>query len=127
MHFHLCSQCRVVITVDEGRTCPHHNDHEAGLCEECAQAQPGFMSAEASVLVFEGDDPDTCVAMVRQFFCENQLARTVKVALSTPDLKPFGVRVWRIVDGNIEVISRIIAGFIMTQPHRSVTISATAD
>jgi hypothetical protein len=42
MHFHLCSQCKVVITVDEGRTCRHSNDHEEGLCDECSQAQPGW-------------------------------------------------------------------------------------
>jgi hypothetical protein len=41
-HFQFCSQCSVVITVDEGRTCSHRNDHEEGLCEECAQAQPGW-------------------------------------------------------------------------------------
>ena len=41
MHLHLCSQCRAVITVDEGRTCPGKSDHEEGLCEACAQAQPG--------------------------------------------------------------------------------------
>jgi hypothetical protein len=41
MHLHLYTQCRAVITVDEGRTCPHNSDHEEGLCEACAQAQPG--------------------------------------------------------------------------------------
>ena len=41
VHLHLCSQCRAVITVDEGRTCPSNSDHEEGLCEACAQAQPG--------------------------------------------------------------------------------------
>jgi hypothetical protein len=41
MHLHLCHQCRAVITVDEGRTCPSKSDHEEGLCEACAQAQPG--------------------------------------------------------------------------------------
>ena len=42
MHFHFCSECTVVITIDEGRICPQSNDHEEGLCEECAQAQPGW-------------------------------------------------------------------------------------
>ena len=41
MHMHLCAQCRAIITVDEGRTCPRNSDHEEGLCEACAQAQPG--------------------------------------------------------------------------------------
>jgi len=85
------------------------------------------MAAKASVLVFEADDLDSCVAMVRQFFGENKSVNTVRVALSTPDLKPLGARVWSVVNGNIEGVSRIIAGFIMTQPHGSVTISARAD
>jgi hypothetical protein len=85
------------------------------------------MAADASVLVFEAGDLDSCLAVVRQFFGENKSANIVRVALSTRDLKPLGARVWRLVDGNIEVISRIIAGFIMTQPHGSVTISARAD
>lgn len=41
MHLHLCSQCRAVITVDEGYKCPNHSDHEEGLCDACALAQPG--------------------------------------------------------------------------------------
>jgi hypothetical protein len=42
MHLHLCSECRAVITVDEGRKCPPRNgDHEHGLCDACAQAQRG--------------------------------------------------------------------------------------
>jgi hypothetical protein len=85
------------------------------------------MASNASVLVFEAGDLDSCVAVVRQFFGENKSANTVRVALSTRDLKPLGARVWRLVDGNMEVISRLIAGFIMTQPHGSVTISARAD
>jgi len=85
------------------------------------------MAAEASVLTFKVGDLDSCVVVVRQFFCENKSANTVRVALSTRDQKPLGARVWRLVDGNIEVVSRIIAGFIMTQPHGSVTISARAD
>jgi hypothetical protein len=85
------------------------------------------MSPETSMWVFKADDPDTCVAMVRQFFCENQSASTVNVALSTRDLKPLGTRVWRVIDRNVEIVSRIIAGFIMTQPHGSVTISARGD
>ena len=40
MHLHLCAQCGAVITIDEGRTCPHKSDHQEGLCEPCAQAQP---------------------------------------------------------------------------------------
>jgi hypothetical protein len=85
------------------------------------------MAAKASVLVFEAGDLDSCVIMVRQFFHENKSANTVRVALSTRDLKPLGARVWSVVDRNIEGVSRIIAGFIMTQPHGSVTISARAD
>lgn len=42
MHLHLCSQCRAIITVDEGRTCPSNNDPDEGLCEACALAQPRF-------------------------------------------------------------------------------------
>ena len=85
------------------------------------------MAAEASVLIFEAEDLDSCVAMVRQFFRENKSANTVRVALSTPDLKPLGTRVWSVVNGNIEGASRVIAGFIMTQPHGSVMLSARAD
>ncbi len=88
------------------------------------------MSAEASVLVFEAVDADTYVTTVRQFLCENGSANTVKLALSHRDLKPMGTLEWRLAQPiieNIEVMSRIIAGFIMTQPHGSVTISARAD
>src|SRR5215472_6070387 len=41
MHSHLCSLCRAAITVDEGRKCPNRDDHDDGLCEACALAQPG--------------------------------------------------------------------------------------
>jgi hypothetical protein len=41
MHLHLCSQCSAVITIDEGARCPRNTDHEEGLCEACALAQPG--------------------------------------------------------------------------------------
>jgi hypothetical protein len=43
---------------------------------------------EASVLVFKAVDLDSCTTMVRQFFHENKSANTVKIALSTHDLKP---------------------------------------
>jgi hypothetical protein len=85
------------------------------------------MAAEASVLISETGDLESCVAVVQQFFRENKSANTIKVALCTRDRKPLGARVWRIVDGNVEVISRIIAGFIMTQPDGSATICARAD
>jgi hypothetical protein len=85
------------------------------------------MSAEASVLVFEAGDLDSCIVTVREFFRQNSSANAIKVALSTPDLKPLGGREWRLVDRNFEIISRLIASFIMTQPHGSVTISARAD
>jgi hypothetical protein len=42
MHLHLCSECRAVITVDEGRKCPRNSDHEQGLCDACAHAQRGW-------------------------------------------------------------------------------------
>jgi hypothetical protein len=41
MHSHRCSECNAVITLDQGPTCPRKSDHEQGLCEACAQAQPG--------------------------------------------------------------------------------------
>jgi hypothetical protein len=85
------------------------------------------MAAKASVLVFEASDLESCTAMVRQFFRDNRSANTIRVALSTRDLILLGARVWRLVDGNIDAISPIIAGFIMTQPHGSVSISARTD
>jgi hypothetical protein len=33
-------------------------------------------------------------------------------------------RIWRVADGNLEAATRIIVGFIMTQPGGSITISA---
>jgi hypothetical protein len=42
MHLHLCSQCGAIITIDDGHKCPNNTDHEDGLCESCALAQPGF-------------------------------------------------------------------------------------
>ena len=42
MRLHECSQCRAVIAVDEEPKRPSDNDREGGLCEECAQAQPGW-------------------------------------------------------------------------------------
>ena len=86
-----------------------------------------MMAGEASVLIFETGDLESCAATVRQFFVENKSANTVRVALSTRDRTPLGARVWRLGDGNIEVTSRIIAGFIMTQPHGSVTITTRSD
>ncbi len=41
MHSHLCSRCRAAITVDEGGKCLSCSDHDDGLCEACALAQPG--------------------------------------------------------------------------------------
>jgi len=86
-----------------------------------------MMVGEASVLIFEVGDLESCTATVRQFFAENKSANTIRVALSTGDRTPLSARVWRLEDRNIEVISRIIAGFIMTQPHGSVTITTRAD
>jgi hypothetical protein len=85
------------------------------------------MAAEASVLSFKAGDLESCTSIVRQFFLENKSAKMVRVALSARDLTPLGARVWRLMDGNIDAISSVIAGFIMTQPHGSVTISARAD
>jgi hypothetical protein len=85
------------------------------------------MAGGAAVLTFEAGDLESCTTTVRQFFAENKSANTVRVALSTHDRTPLGARVWRLGHGNIEVISRIIAGYIMTQPHGSVTISTRAD
>jgi hypothetical protein len=85
------------------------------------------MSAEASVLVFEAGDLDSCIVTVREFFRHNSSANTIKVVLSTPDRKLLGGREWRLVDRNFEIVSRVIASFIMTQPRGSATISARAD
>jgi hypothetical protein len=40
MHRHFCSQCGAVVTLDDNRRCPNSSDHEDGLCETCALAQP---------------------------------------------------------------------------------------
>jgi hypothetical protein len=40
MHLHLCARCRAAITVDRGRKCLSKGDHDDGLCEACALAQP---------------------------------------------------------------------------------------
>jgi hypothetical protein len=85
------------------------------------------MVAEAAALVFEARDLDSCTAIVEQFFRDHPSANLIKVALSTRDRRPLGTRVWRVEEGNLEAASQIIAGFIMTQPHGSVTISARVD
>jgi hypothetical protein len=85
------------------------------------------MAAKAAVLVFETGDLNSCRAIVRQFLWEHSWANVIKVALSTHDLKPLGGRVWQVVDGNLEAASNIIVGFIMTQSHGSVTLSAHND
>ncbi len=40
MHRHLCSQCGAVVTLEDNRKCPNNSDHQDGLCEDCALAQP---------------------------------------------------------------------------------------
>jgi hypothetical protein len=40
MHFHLCSGCGAANTVDRGIKCLSNGDHDDGLCEPCAFAQP---------------------------------------------------------------------------------------
>jgi hypothetical protein len=82
------------------------------------------MAAEAATLVFEAGEFEACTAIVEEFFRQHGSANIIKVALSTRDLKPLGARVWQVVDGNFEAATRIIVGFIMTQPRGSVTISA---
>ena len=82
------------------------------------------MAAEAATLIFEASDFESCMAIVEEFFRQHRWANVIKVALSTHDLTPLGARIWRIMDGNFEAATRIIAGFIMTQPGGSVTISA---
>ena len=82
------------------------------------------MPAEASALAFEAIDFESCSAILREFFRQHPSASTVKVALSTRELKPLGARIWQIRDGNVEAASNVIAGYIMTQPRGSVTISS---
>jgi len=82
------------------------------------------MEAEATTLAFEAIDFESCSAILREFFRQHPSASTVKVALSTRDLKPLGARVWQVRGGNFEAASNVIAGYIMTQPRGSVTISA---
>ena len=82
------------------------------------------MASEAAALAFEAIDFESCTVMVCEFFRQHPCASTIKVALSTRDLKPLGARIWQVIDGNFEAVSNVIAGFIMTQPRGSVTISA---
>ena len=82
------------------------------------------MAAEAVALVFEASDFESCAVIVRQLFREHPSANIIRVALSTRDLKPLGARIWRIIDGDLEAATDIVVGFIMTQPHGAVTISA---
>ena len=84
-------------------------------------------SAKAATVVFEAREFETCMAIVEEFFCQHRWANIIKVALSTHDLKPLGARTWRVVDGNLEAATRVIVGFIMTQPGGSATISARVD
>jgi hypothetical protein len=42
MHRHLCSQCRAVITLDEGGKCQRDAYHKDGFCEACALTQAGL-------------------------------------------------------------------------------------
>jgi len=42
MHLHLCSQCRAIITVDEGRNCPSTSDHEEMLAETSSTRHIAF-------------------------------------------------------------------------------------
>ena len=81
-------------------------------------------AAEAATLVFEAGEFESCTAIVEEFFRQHRSANVIKVALSTHDLKPLGARIWRVVDGKLEAATRIVVGFIMTQPGGSVTISA---
>jgi hypothetical protein len=83
--------------------------------------------AEAAILVFQVRAFEMCMAIVEEFFCQHHRANVIKIVLSTHELKPLGARIWRFVDGNLEAGTRIIVGFIMTQPGGSVTISARVD
>lgn len=82
------------------------------------------MAAEAIALAFEAIDFESCTAILREFFRQHPTASTIRVALSTRDLKPLGARVWQVIDGNFEAASNVIAGYIMTEPRGSVRISA---
>lgn len=82
------------------------------------------MGAEATALAFEATDFESCSAILREFFRQHPTACTIRVALSTRDLKPLGARIWQVMDANFEAASNVIAGYIMTQPRGSVTISA---
>jgi hypothetical protein len=73
-----------------------------------------MVPAEAATLVFEAREFETCMAIVGEFF--QHRSNIIKVVLSTHDLKPLGARIWRVVDGNLEIAPRTIVGFIMTQP-----------
>jgi hypothetical protein len=82
------------------------------------------MASEAAALAFEAIDFESCTTILREFFRQHPFASTIKVTLSTRDLKPLGARIWQVRDGNFDAASDVIAGFIMTQPRGSVTISA---
>jgi hypothetical protein len=60
------------------------------------------MVREASVLIFEAGDFESCTATVRQFFTENKSASTIRVALSTRDRTSLGARVWRLGTGTLK-------------------------
>ena len=40
MHRHLCSQCGAVVALEENKRCLNDSDHQDGLSEACASAQP---------------------------------------------------------------------------------------
>ena len=82
------------------------------------------MVPEATTLAFEAIDFESCAAILHEFFRQCPSASTIKVAVRTRELKPLGTRTWHVIDGNFEAATNIIAGFIMTQPRGSVTISA---
>jgi hypothetical protein len=81
-------------------------------------------AAEAATLVFGAREFETCMVIVEEFFRQHRRANVIKVVLSTHDLKPLGARIWRVVDGKLKAVTRIIVGFIMTHPGGSVSISA---
>jgi hypothetical protein len=55
MHQHLCSNCRAVITLDEGGKCQRNVDHEDELCEACALTQPGLKETILTEAADQGD------------------------------------------------------------------------
>ena len=54
-HQHLCSNCRAVITLDEGGKCQRNVDHEDELCEACALTQPGLKETILTEAADQGD------------------------------------------------------------------------